>query len=70
MDTSLFQFIVLLFIAALYLPIIFFAIQRRDEGGHAFATWLVILYALIALVINVAEASWKNGSDENAFFGD
>ncbi len=69
MDTSLFQFIVLLFIAALYLPIIFFAIQRRDEGGHAFATWLVILYALIALVINVAEASWKNGSDENAFLG-
>ena len=68
MDTALIQFIFLLFIAALYLPVIFFAIQRRDEG-HASATWLVLLYALIALVINLAEAIWQNQSDEFLFTG-
>ncbi len=68
METSLIQFIFLLFVAALYLPVIFFAIQRRDEG-HAFATWLVILYALIAMVINVTEAVWQNQSDVFLFIG-
>ncbi|MBL8050048.1 MAG: HAMP domain-containing histidine kinase [Anaerolineales bacterium] len=68
MQAPLIQFIILLFIAALYLPVIFFAIQRRDEG-HAAATWLVILYALIALVINVAEAVWRDQSDAFTFIG-
>lgn len=68
METSLIQFIFLLFVAALYLPVIFFAIQRRDEG-HAFATWLVILYALIAMVMNLAEAFWQGQKDEFLFVG-
>lgn len=68
METSLIQFIFLLFVAALYLPVIFYAIQRRDEG-HSFATWLVILYAVIAMVINVTEAVWQNNSDEFLFVG-
>ena len=57
MEPSFIQFILLLFIGALYLPVIFFAIQRRDEG-HEIATWLVVFYALLALVVNVAEAVW------------
>ena len=57
MEPSFIQFILLLFIGALYLPVIFFAIQRRDEG-HEVATWLVVFYALLALVVNVAEAVW------------
>lgn len=59
MDPTLIRFIALLFLGALYLPVIFFAIQRRDEG-HAAATWLIVFYSLAALVINVAEAVWKN----------
>ncbi|MBK8783346.1 MAG: GAF domain-containing protein [Anaerolineales bacterium] len=54
---SLTQFIYLLLLGGLYLPVIFFAIQRRDEG-HEAATWLVAFYALLALVLNVAEAVW------------
>jgi hypothetical protein len=53
------QFIYLLLIGAFYLPVIFFVLQRRDEG-YGFATWLVILYAVLALVFNVAEAVWQN----------
>lgn len=62
MNTSLIQFIYLLLLGALYLPIIFFAIQRRDEG-HAASAWLVAFYALLAMVLNVAEAIWQNGDD-------
>ncbi|HQX01263.1 MAG TPA: ATP-binding protein [Anaerolineales bacterium] len=60
MNTSLTQFIYLILLAALYLPVIFFAVQRRDEG-HGAATWLVASYALLALVMNVTEAIWLNG---------
>ncbi|MBK7453203.1 MAG: hypothetical protein IPJ46_05665 [Anaerolineales bacterium] len=60
MNNSLAQFIFLLLLAALYLPVIFFAIQRRDEGYGA-ATWLVAFYALLAMVMNIAEAIWRNG---------
>ncbi|MBC7876162.1 MAG: GAF domain-containing sensor histidine kinase [Anaerolineales bacterium] len=60
MNTSLTQIIFLLFLGALYLPVIFFAIQRRDDG-HNSATWLVALFALLALVLNIAEAIWRNG---------
>lgn len=60
MNTSLTYFIFLLLLGALYLPVIFFAMQRRDEG-HGAATWLVVFYALLAMVLNVAEAIWQNG---------
>lgn len=66
MNTSLLQFIYLILLAALYLPVIFFAIQRRDEG-HEAATWLVALYALLALVLNVTEAIWPIGEDALLF---
>jgi signal transduction histidine kinase len=62
MNTSLTQFVFLLLLGALYLPVIFFAIQRRDEG-HGVATWLVVFYALLAMVMNVTEAIWQNGDD-------
>ena len=61
MNTSLTQIVILLLLGALYLPVIFFAIQRRDDG-HGTATWLVAFYALLALVLNVAEAIWHNGA--------
>ena len=60
MNTSLTQIIFLLLLGALYLPVIFFAIQRRDDGYGA-ATWLVAFYALLALVLNVTEVIWRNG---------
>ena len=60
MNTSLTQTIFLLLLGALYLPVIFFSIQRRDDG-YGVATWLVASYALLALVLNVAEAIWRNG---------
>ena len=60
MNTSLTQIIFLLLLGALYLPVIFFAIQRRDDGYGA-ATWLVAFYAVLALVLNVAEAISRNG---------
>ena len=62
MNTSLIQFIYLILLGALYLPVIFFAIQRRDEG-HEAATWLVAFYALLAMVLNVTEAVWPIGED-------
>jgi len=60
MDASLTQLVLLLLLGAVYLPVIFFAVQRRDDG-HGAATWLVAFYALLAMVINVAEAAWRNG---------
>lgn len=60
MNTSLTQFIILLLLGALYLPVIFFAVQRRDDG-HGITTWLVACFALLAMVLNVAEAIWSNG---------
>ncbi len=60
MNASLTQIIFLLLLGALYLPVIFFATQRRDDGYGA-ATWLVAFYALLALVLNVAEVIWRNG---------
>jgi signal transduction histidine kinase len=60
MNTSLPEFIVLLLLGALYLPVIFFAVQRRDDG-QGIATWLVACFALLAMVLNIAEAIWHNG---------
>ncbi|MBM4426958.1 MAG: GAF domain-containing protein [Chloroflexi bacterium] len=65
MDTSLIQFIILLLLGALYLPVIFFSIQRRDEG-HTAATWLIILYSLLAMVVNVTEAVWQTSENAGA----
>ncbi|GAB1471113.1 hypothetical protein MASR2M66_19910 [Chloroflexota bacterium] len=58
MSASLAEIIILLFIGVLYLPVVFFVIQRREESRGA-ATWLVTLYALLAMVINIAEAIWR-----------
>jgi signal transduction histidine kinase len=68
MDTTLIQFVLLLLLGSLYLPVIFFAVRRREDG-HAVSTWLVALYALLAMVITVAEAIWRNGqfSQNRAF---
>ncbi|MBI2331103.1 MAG: GAF domain-containing protein, partial [Chloroflexi bacterium] len=67
MSASLAQVIILLFIGVFYLPVIFFAIQRREEGQGS-ATWLVVLYALLAMVINIAEAIWQDRGDDNFLF--
>ncbi|MBE7436456.1 MAG: GAF domain-containing protein [Anaerolineales bacterium] len=58
MNSSLAQVIILLLLGGFYLPVIFFAVQRREEGQGG-ATWLVVLYALLAMVINIAEAVWQ-----------
>ena len=55
MNTSPTIFVLLLLLGALYLPIIFFAAQRRDDG-HGISVWLAALFALLAMVLNVAEA--------------
>ena len=60
MDTSLIQFVLLLLLGALYLPVIFFAVQRRDDG-QGISTWFVAFYALLAMVMTVAETIWRNG---------
>jgi signal transduction histidine kinase len=60
MNSSLMQFVLLLFLGALYLPTIFFTVQRRDEG-HATSNWLAAFYALLAMVLTVTEAIWRNG---------
>ena len=66
MSASLAQVIILLFLGVLYLPVVFFAIQRREEAGGA-AIWLVIFYALLAMVINIAEAVLQNNEDALLF---
>lgn len=67
MSASLAQVIILLFFGVFYLPIVFFAIQRREEGQGA-ATWLVVLYALLAMVINISEAIWLDRGDNALLF--
>src|SRR5688572_20276442 len=68
MTTSLIHLIVLIAFGVCYIPVLFYALQRRDEG-HAGATWLVVLYALIGLVMNAAEVAWQNQGDEFLFIG-
>jgi signal transduction histidine kinase len=60
MNTSLIQFVSLLLLGALYLPVIFFAAQRRDDG-QGISIWLVAVFALLAMVLTVSEAIWRNG---------
>lgn len=64
MSASLAQVIILLLIGVFFLPVIFFAIQRREEGQGA-AAWLVVVYALLAMVINIAEAVWQGRGDSS-----
>ena len=59
MNMSLIQFVSLLLLGALYLPVIFFAVQRRDDG-QGISIWLVALFALLAMVMTVAEVIWRN----------
>lgn len=68
MNTSLIQLIVLVVVGVCYIPVIFFAVQKRDES-YTVATWLVILYAIIGLVINVVEAVGQNQNDAFLFIG-
>jgi signal transduction histidine kinase len=68
MNTSLIHLIVLVVVGVCYIPVIFFALQKRDES-YAVATWLVILYALIGLVMNFVEALGKNQNDAFLFIG-
>lgn len=59
MNFFLINFVILLLLAVMYLPLIFFAIQRREDG-QSLPAWLVVSYALLAMVLNLTEAIWKN----------
>jgi signal transduction histidine kinase len=59
MNISLFNFALLLLLAVMYLPLIFFTIQRREDG-QSLPAWLVVAYALLAMVLNLTEAFWTN----------
>jgi signal transduction histidine kinase len=67
MNTSLIQFVLLILLGALYLPIVFFAMQRREDG-HGVAVWFVALYALLAMVSSVVEALGRNSGSPAASF--
>ena len=59
LDPALISFTLLAIGAALYLPIIFFAILRR--AGQEIAAGLIILYALIGAGLGIFEAFWRGG---------
>ncbi len=65
MNISLAQFVLLLLLGALYLPVIFFVIQRRDES-HGTSNWFAAAYSLLALALTVAEAIWWNGQTSSS----
>ncbi|MEW6402774.1 MAG: GAF domain-containing sensor histidine kinase [Chloroflexota bacterium] len=54
------RFVLLLVLAVLYLPIIFYAIRQRD--GQEGAVALIVLYSLIASSLGVIEAFWRDGT--------
>jgi len=58
-DPALIRFTLLSLVAALYLPVIFFALLRRD--GQESAAGLVSLYAIVGLGLGVFEAFWRDG---------
>lgn len=66
MNASLIQLIYLLLLGASFLPVIFFILQRREEGHRADA-WLAVLYALGAMSLNFAEAVWLGAEDAALF---
>ena len=67
MNTSLAQFILLLLLGAFYLPIVFFAIQRREDG-HGAAIWPVAFYALLAMTACITETIGRNRGTPAASF--
>ncbi|MBV6393293.1 MAG: Adaptive-response sensory-kinase SasA [Anaerolineales bacterium] len=68
MNASLAQVVILLLLGVFYLPVVFFAFQRREEGQGG-AIWLAVLYALIAMAINFAEALWRGRGDASLLQG-
>ena len=60
LNPALTSFTLLSIVAALYLPIIFFAILRRE--GQELTTGLIILYVLIGMGLGIFEAFWRGGS--------
>ncbi len=64
MNTPFLHLILLLALGALYLPIAFFAVQRREDG-HGAAIWLATAYALLAMIFTVVEAFWRGGNGFN-----
>jgi len=65
MSASLSQTIYLILLGALYLPVIFYAVQHKEERYGA-ATWLIVAYSILALVINMVEAVWKSSGGDAA----
>ncbi|MCC7118463.1 MAG: GAF domain-containing protein [Anaerolineales bacterium] len=63
MNYSLINFVVTLSLALMYLPLIFFVIQRREEEQNL-PLWLVIAYASLAMILNFTEALWKNNAGD------
>lgn len=58
-DPTLTRFIILTVLAALYLPVIIYAIRQRE--GQEGASSLVVLYSVIALGLSLSEAFWQDG---------
>ncbi|MBI5839620.1 MAG: GAF domain-containing sensor histidine kinase [Chloroflexi bacterium] len=58
-DPALVRFTILLLLAALYLPVIVYAIRNRE--GQESAVWLVVFYSLLGLSLGVGEAYWHEG---------
>ncbi len=63
MNYSLINFVVTLSLALMYLPLIFFIVQRREEE-QSLSLWLAVAYALLAMVLNFTEALWKNSAGD------
>ena len=59
LDPTLISFILLAIAAALYLPLIIFAILH--SAGQEVAAGLIILYALIGTGLGIFEAFWRGG---------
>ena len=60
LDPALTSFTLLSIVAALYLPIVFLAILRRQ--GQEVTAGLIVLYALIGMGLGIFEAFWRGGS--------
>ena len=60
LDPALTSFTLLSIAAALYLPIVFFAILRRE--GQEVTAGLIVFYALIGMGLGIFEAFWRGGS--------
>jgi signal transduction histidine kinase len=58
-DPKLFQFILLLTLAVLYLPVAVYAFQRRE--GQEVSSYLAIGYSVLAFSINLLDTFWRDG---------